>query len=171
VTAAAAPEFSRLVSLARLGSEPFRLDISADDVERDALARRFELLALDRLCATVELLRQDSGLILLRAEIDAAFVQNCVVTLDPVAGALALRFSLLYGPPGAEEPAGAPDDECAFEPLSGTAIDVGEAVAQEFSLALPAFPRSAGASVEAELPPQNDGPFAALSRLADRSAG
>ena len=44
-----------------------------------------------------------------------------------------------------EAAAGGVEDEVAFEPLIGEAIDIGEAVAQEFSLALPRFPRSAGA--------------------------
>jgi uncharacterized metal-binding protein YceD (DUF177 family) len=171
VTGALAPEFSRVVSLARLGSEPFRLEITADEAERKALARRFDLFALDRLFAAVELQRQGSALILLRADFEAEFVQNCVVTLDPVGGALSQRFSLLYGPPGAEEQAGGPDDERTFEPLTAAAIDIGEAVAQEFSLALPAFPRSPDACVEAEPPPQDAAPFAVLSRLADRPAG
>ena len=39
------PEFSRRVPLARLGPEPFRQDIAAGEAERDALARRFDLVA------------------------------------------------------------------------------------------------------------------------------
>src|SRR6202030_3622687 len=60
------------------------------------------------------------------------------------------------------------EDEPAFEPLVGDVIDIGEAVAQEFSLALPSFPRSPGAALEIEGTPPDGGPFAALSRLADR---
>jgi hypothetical protein len=79
------------------------------------------------------------------------------------------RFTLLFGPPEAEERAGgSSEDEWAFEPLAGDAIDIGEAVAQEFSLALPPFPRSPGASVEAAMPSPEEGPFAGLSRLVDR---
>jgi uncharacterized metal-binding protein YceD (DUF177 family) len=170
VSGTAPPEFSRLVPLARLGPEPFRQEITAGDAERDALARRFDLFAIGRLRARVELTRQGQELVLLRAEFEAEFVQNCVVTLDPVDGAMSHRFSLLFGPPEAEEQAGGTgEDEWAFEPLAGDAIDIGEAVAQEFSLALPPFPRSPGASVEAAMPPPEDGPFAGLSRLVDRS--
>jgi hypothetical protein len=51
--------------------------------------------------------------------------------------------------------------------MVGNAIDVGEAVAQQFSLALPPFPRSPGAILDAETPPAEEaGPIAAaLSRL------
>ncbi len=169
MTGAAQPEFSRLVPLARLGAEPFRQDITATEAERAALARRFDLPALDRLCAVVELVRHGKDMFLLRAAFAAEFVQSCVVTLDPVGGAVSEEFTLLYGPPEAEA-GGAAEDDVAFEPIPGTAIDVGEAVAQQFSLALPPFPRSPGASLEAEAAPADDsGSFAgALSRLVER---
>jgi uncharacterized metal-binding protein YceD (DUF177 family) len=158
-----------VVPLARLGWDPFRQEIAASEAERDGLAQRFDLFSLHRLSASVELVRQSPESVLLRASFEAEFVQSCVVTLDPVAGALSQSFTLLYGAPEAEELAGAiADDECAFEPLVADAIDIGEAVAQEFSLALPPFPRSPDASAEAALQPQPEGPFAALSRLVDR---
>jgi uncharacterized metal-binding protein YceD (DUF177 family) len=167
MTSLAAPEFSRPVALARLGPEPFRREIAATEGERAALARRFELLAVDRLSAVVDLVRQGQDRFLLRAAFDAEFVQSCVVTLDPVGGAVSEQFALLYGPPEAEEEAGpVAEDAIAFEPIVGDAIDIGEAVAQEFALALPPFPRSAGAEVAP--PPDEAGPFAALSRLIDR---
>lgn len=161
------PEFSRIVPLAQLGVERFRQEIAATEAEREALARRFDLLALDRLAAEVELLRQGSDTILLRASFEAAFVQSCVLTLDPVDGAMAANFALRYGPPDTEveDPL---EDDVAFEPLERDFIDIGEAVAQEFSLALPAFPRSPGALLEIEEQPPEEGSFAALSRLAER---
>jgi uncharacterized metal-binding protein YceD (DUF177 family) len=114
-------------------------------------------------------------LVLLRAEFEAAFEQTCTVTLDPFASVLVERFALLYGPPEAETGDGAAGllgDEPAFEPFSGDMIDIGEAVAQEFSLALPAFPRSPDAAVEVEPPAAEEaGPFAALSQLLPRNGG
>jgi uncharacterized metal-binding protein YceD (DUF177 family) len=168
MTGTAPPEFSRLIPLARLGAEPFRQDITATKDERAALARRFDLPALDRLCAAVELVRHGADRFLLRAAFEALFVQSCVITLDPVAGVAAEQFRLLYGPPEAEAEAGGTiEDDLAFEPIVGDAIDVGEAVSQQFSLALPPFPRSPGAILDAEAPPADEtGPFAAaLSRL------
>jgi uncharacterized metal-binding protein YceD (DUF177 family) len=168
-----APEFSRLVPLARLGTEPFRQEISATVGERAALARRFDLVSLDQLDAVIELVRQGEDLVLLRAEIEAAFEQICTVTLDPFASVLAERFALLYGPPEAEDAAATTgDDEVAFEPLTSDTIDIGEAVAQEFSLALPAFPQSPDAAVEVEPPATGEaGPFAILSQLLQRNGG
>jgi uncharacterized metal-binding protein YceD (DUF177 family) len=167
------PEFSRRVPLARLGPEPFRQEIEASDDECGALARRFGLVAVDRLAADVELVRQGPDRILLRAIFAAEFVQSCVVTLDPVAGAVAERFELLYGPPELEEAGfGGSEDDAAFEPLVGDAIDIGEAVAQEFALALPPFPRGADADSAAASPAAADpGPFAGLARLIGRDRG
>ncbi len=146
------PEFSRRVKLARIGAEPYRQQISATDAERAALARRFDLVSLDRLEAAVELIPiGGERTILLRADFEAAFEQRCIVTLDPIAGVLAERFELLYGPPEAEETASSlVGEDVAFEPLVGDEIDIGEAVAQEFSLALPPFPRSPEIRVETE---------------------
>jgi len=161
-----APEFARPVALARLGSEPFRTRIAAEERERAALARRFELVSLDRLVAEIELVREAGGTILLSAAFEAEFAQQCSITLAPVAGSVGERFQLRYGPPDAEESAPAGDEDPAFEPLFGEVVDVGEAVAQEFSLALPQFPRAPDAVVEldpAKAP--EDGPFAVLARF------
>ena len=162
------PEFSRPVPLAQLGREPHRQRIEATPAEREALARRFGLLALDRLAADVTLARQPAATILLQARFEAEFVQECVVSLDPVRGALGDEFQLRYGPPeAAPAELDAAVEEPAFEPLEGDAIDIGEAVAQELSLALPWSPRLPDADLEppaAEAPA--DSPFAVLRKLA-----
>ena len=164
---APAPEFSRPGSVARLGSEPFRQEIEATADERERLAERFNLVNLGRLTAAVALHRQSGGLIRLEATFDADFAQICVVTLDPVPGNVARHFTLLFGP--SEDEQGEIDldpDEPVFEPLTGGAIDIGEAVAQELSLALPEFPRQPDAVIEpvATAEPVG-GPFGELARL------
>jgi uncharacterized metal-binding protein YceD (DUF177 family) len=167
----AAPEFSRPVPLTRLGKVPLRQEIAANAEERAALTRRLDLVLLERLSASVELALQRDGTVLLTASFSAEFEQSCVVSLEPVAGAVAEYFTLRYGPPEWEPETAGDEDEPAFEPLSGTAIDIGEAVAQELALALPPFPRVPGTSVETELEggaeaPRDPGPFAGLARLA-----
>lgn len=162
-----AAEFARPVPLMRFGSEPYRQQIVASEGERDALAQRFGLVSLDRFTAEVELVREPAGTILLTATFEADFAQECTVTLDPVEGTVAERFQLRYGPPEAEETVPSGDDDPAFEPLTGEAIDIGEAVAQEFSLALPLFPRAPGAIIEVGEAEgaEEERPFAALSKL------
>jgi uncharacterized metal-binding protein YceD (DUF177 family) len=162
-----APEFSRRIALAQLGPEALRQQIEATPAERDKLAQRFGLLALDRLIAVVGLHRQVGDAILLEAAFEAEFVQSCVVTLEPVPGAISDRFSLVYGQVEAAELAdGLAGDEAVFEPLHGDAIDIGEAVAQELSLALPVFPRHPDAVIEvATTGGPVESPFSALARL------
>lgn len=161
----AGPEFSRPVPLPRIAAQPLRHEIAASETEREALARRFGLLALDRLVAAVELRRENSDTVLLSASFEAAFAQECVVTLEPIETSVAERFSLRYGSPDREPQAAGADDEPAFEPLEGETIDIGEAVAQEFSLALPVFPRAPGVSAEMDEASAPAGPLAELSRL------
>ena len=161
------PEFSRIVRLDRLGSEPFQQRIEATQEERSKLSERFDLLSLDRLTAVVDLCRQSGGVIRLEASFEAVFVQSCVYTLEPVPGTISDSFSLVLG--SAEEEPGEialGGDEAVFEPLAGDAIDIGEAVAQELSLALPDFPRHPDASLDTDLfEVSGEGSFALSTRL------
>jgi len=162
-----AAEFSRLVPLVRLASGSYRRRIAARPAERVALATRFGLLALDRLAADIVLRRESGGIVLLEAAFEAAFVQSCVVTLEPVRGTISERFALRYGPPGVAEADMTPSaNEAVFEPLAGDAIDIGEAVAQELCLQLPPFPRLAAAAIEAGA--EADPLLAALAPPAER---
>ncbi|HTV45269.1 MAG TPA: DUF177 domain-containing protein [Stellaceae bacterium] len=162
-------EFSRLVPLARLGAAPFCQQIEASAAEREALARRFDLLALDRLTARVQLRRRDDDSILLEAAFEAAFTQSCVVTLEPVPGTVAQSFSLIYGPASETGAEIALDiDDTVFEPLDADVVDIGEAVAQELSLALPEFPRDPEAMIDVAADEPVDAPFAVLAQQRDR---
>jgi uncharacterized metal-binding protein YceD (DUF177 family) len=98
----------------------------------------------------------------LDASFEANVVQECVVTLDPVPNDVAESFTLFYG----EAPEGAGEDGIV-EPLQGETIDIGEAVAQQLSLALDPYPRAPGAALDLKLAggAGADGPFAALAKL------
>jgi uncharacterized metal-binding protein YceD (DUF177 family) len=161
------PEFSRLVPLHQLGGKLFSQQIEATSEERDKLSRRFDLVALHRLAAEVELRRQNAEIILLEARFEAEFEQCCAVTLEPVRSTVSERFSLIYGPALEEtEELVLSEEEPAFEPLVGDTIDIGEAVAQELSLALPIFPRDPDAVIDdVAAGPPLEGPFASLARL------
>src|SRR5438270_613005 len=94
-----------------------------------------------------------------RSTFDARF-EHCAASPRPT-------FSLVYGPAPEEEPETAlTSEEPAFEPLDGNLIDIGEAVAQELSLALPIFPRDPEARIdEAAMAEPLEGPFAMLARV------
>ena len=158
-----APEFTRPVDVGRLPSGGAVHDVRATPAERTALAERFGLLALDHLEAEVRLERLAGGLLRLSAALKADVVQACVITLEPVRDSIDEPFTVLYR-------AGADAGETAVvlngtaelvEPLPGDILDIGEAVAQQLSLALDPYPRSAGA-ITAAPKEGRVSPFAAL---------
>lgn len=160
------PEFSRLVSLARLPEEGREVRLVANPAESAALARRFAIPAVNRLEATLLLRPEPGGSVAVSGRLSAEVVQECVVTLEPVTQALEEAVSLrILGPE--EVPSDDPDspDEILAE---GDAADLGEAIAEQLSLALDPYPRAPGAALpggeDGEEPPAS-GPFAALSAL------
>lgn len=162
------PEFSRPVDTARLaGGEP-DFEIAAVPDERTALARRFGLLALGRLEARIRLRQLAGGLVRLSASLSADVVQSCIVTLEPIAGKVEEDFTLLYGALEMTDEVVVDSETESVEPLDGTLIDIGEAVAQQLSLALDPYPRlplaapSAVAGAQSE--PEGASPFAALAQ-------
>jgi uncharacterized metal-binding protein YceD (DUF177 family) len=165
-------EFARVVSTARLAGTA-RHHIEANQEERERLARRLGLVELPYLEADVALRRLAGGRVRLDATLRAAVVQPCVVSLEPVPGTVEAAFTLVYAPdaPRTVEDLLVSGDEEIVEPLIDEKIDVGEAVAQELSLALDPFPRAAGASLPpiepagAEPAGAKPSPFAALAKL------
>ncbi len=175
------PEFSRLVPVDRLGEAEITEEISAEPGERAALARRFGLLSLDRLSATLRLERAGAqNLVRIAGRLAAEVTQACVVTLEPVSARLEKDFTLLYDldaaaaqgeAEGAREVMVEPEAEEPPEPVGQHGIDLGEAVAQQLAIALDPYPRAP----EAALPEERragaggaraaEGPFAALESL------
>jgi hypothetical protein len=141
------PEFSRPVAIERIGTTWRTETITADDAERAALATRFGLVDLPALAAEVRLRRARAGrYVEIDGTLRAAVVQTCVVTLEPAPATLAEAFDLLLGPiGGAGDDAGGGElvvDLDQPEPLDGDAVDIGELVAQQLSLALDPYPRA-----------------------------
>ena len=161
------PEFSHPVSVSRLPKEPSVYRLQAKPAERVALAARFGLISLERLEAEVTLRPAPGGMIRLDATLEADVVQACVVTLDPVEAKVVDTFALLYGDVSEEDEILLGDDELVTEPLENDVIDLGEAVAQQLSLALDPYPRSPAAVALEEGPQDSDevqrSPFAGLA--------
>lgn len=143
---APAPEFSRRVDVSRMGRLEHRMEIKANAEERAALAKRFDLVALDELSADLVLRKRGDGVVELTGHWHARLAQSCVVTLEPVGAELGGEVRLFFG--GAPAGAGADplDDEGWPEPIEDGAIDVGEAVVQLMGVALDPYPRAPGAA-------------------------
>jgi uncharacterized metal-binding protein YceD (DUF177 family) len=145
------PEFSRPFTVARLSAdgEPFQFE--ANDDERAALARRFELVAVTSLKAEGRIAASDHGR---RARVEgrlhAEVVQSCVVTLEPVPATVEDRFVRTYtsSPVDAElETVVDLDSDDPPDPILGGIVDVGEAIAEALGLALDPYPRAPGAEL------------------------
>lgn len=162
-------EFSHVLRLEQIHGQTLSLNADAD--ERAALAERFGLLAVDALGAELSIIRRDHR-IELTGQMQARAMQSCTATGAPVIAEIAepLRIDFIPQPdyaPDAEIELD--DDECDVMFHDGAHIDVGEAVAQSFALALDPYPRSrdaadtlkhAGVKNEEEA-----GPFGALADL------
>ncbi|QJE72679.1 DUF177 domain-containing protein [Aerophototrophica crusticola] len=181
-----APEMSRVVIADTVSTGGKSLTIDSKPEERAALAKRFDLVAIDSLTATLRLRRVRGEMVKVTGSLSADVVQTCVVTLDPVPAHVEEEFSALFAPdhllPKEEE-----EEEMTFsvemleedvpEAMPGGRIDVGELVAQHLSLALDPYPRKAGISFEeidegaepdsapVQAEPAKPNPFAALARL------
>lgn len=178
---AAENEFSRRIVVARVPEDGLAQTIEAKPEERAALARRFDLVSLDRLTAAVRVDPvRGTALWRLSGAFEADVVQRCVVTLEPIPASVHDEFDELYAPPAhveeLEKEAGDSDDDTFLEipePLDHGGIDVGEVVAQYLSLALDPAPRKPGAMeisfVDADEAsgekPEKENPFAALKKL------
>jgi len=172
---AIAPEFSRPIELGEVPSAGQRWSIEATAEERAALARRFEVVALDSLAGTVQVAPRAVGHgVRVEGRFNARVTQLCVVTLERFESDIADDFRLELVDPDELENAGGEefrDDD--VEPLEGPTLDLGELVAQYLSLALDPYPRKPGVALdlEATLGHASDGiktaqnPFAVLGGL------
>lgn len=165
-------EFPRAVDVRQADGRS--LTLTADETERQALARRFGIVGIDRLEAEVALDR-DGDAVSAQGTLTADIVQACAVSAEDFAVAIREPISFRFvtgtrpaphGPDGEFELAADDLDEIEFE---GTAFDLGEAVAQSLALAIDPFATGPGADEarrRAGLIGEGEaGPFAALKGL------
>lgn len=169
------PEFSRAERVDAIGEHERSVAIAADEAERAALARRFGLIAIDRLTAQLAV-RRDAAGIKVTGRVEADVTQACSITGDPIPAtvdeAVALRYVEVAATGDEIELEGDAIDTIEIE---GGAIDLGEAAAETLALALDPFPRGPGAAaalaaagVKSE---EEAGAFGALAGLKARLGG
>ena len=130
-------------------------DVSDDNA---AIAEAADLAALPRLEAGFDLMRHGADGLRVVGQVQAAVVQNCVVTLEPIESAINQAIDLLFLPeaPTAPDVVDVDDVEADDPPetLQNGMIDLG-AVATEFLLlGIDPYPRKPGAVFEG--PPGGD---------------
>ena len=162
------PEFPRPVDLRQILAKP--IAIAASEDERTALARRFAVVRIDQLEAEVAL-EADGEAVNAKGRLRAAIVQSCAISGEDLPVAIDEPLALRFVPekPVAEEEIEL--DESALDeiPFTGTAFDLGEAVAQSLALAIDPYavgPNAERVRNEAGLLDEAaSGPFAALAAL------
>ena len=161
-------EFSRPLDLREVGRKPVELEASAE--ERAALARRFGLVAVERLTATLTL-EPDGDAVNAHGRLEAAIVQSCAVSGEDLPVTIDEPLTLRFVP---ETPIEAEELELDSEaldeiPYTGGSLELGEAVAQSLALAIDPFATGPEAErVRKEvglLDETTSGPFAALAAL------
>ena len=163
-------EFARLFDVRQSEGKVVKLEASAS--ERQALARRFGLVAVERLDATLDLAR-DGLAVDAQGRMIAKFVQSCAVSGEDLAVSADEPLTFRFVPAAAPH---RPDEEVELDAdaldeieYEGTQFDLGEAVAQSLALAIDPFavgPGAANARRRAGLlDPDTSGPFAALAAL------
>ncbi|WP_175578904.1 YceD family protein [Croceibacterium ferulae] len=162
------PEMSRMVDRRHITTRPVR--ITADEAERAALARRFELVAIQRLAAELALVLEGER-VTATGRLQADIVQTCAISGADLPVTIDEELRLFFVP---EYTITAEELELEEEDLdqlfyTGTTFDLGEAVAQSLALAIDPYacgPEADRAREEAGLnAPGAGGPFAALAAL------
>jgi uncharacterized metal-binding protein YceD (DUF177 family) len=144
------PEFSRPI---RLGPEPREVTLEADAAECAALAGRFGILGIQALRASLSLRPEHGGAVRARGRLVAEVEQACVVTLEPVRQAVEAAIELRILDEGEAPADDDPDSPDEIESVGGM-VDLGEAVAEQLSLALDPYPRAEGAVLPELDPPE-----------------
>ena len=121
-----------------------RIDLIADDLERRAIAKRFDLDTLDRLEAHAVFSR-DGDIIRVKGRLLASLAQSCVVTNEPIASHVDEPFDLMFMPEPADEELELGESDCDVVFHDGARIDLGGAIADTLALSIDPYPRSAGA--------------------------
>ncbi len=161
-------EFSRMQDIRQIDAAPLRLFASA--AECAGLAARFDLVAIHRLEAEIELEKQGTAVIA-RGTLRADIVQSCAISAEDLPVAIKEPLMLRFVPAHDQrletemELDAGQLDETAF---TGTAFDIGEAVAQSLFLAIDPFREGPDAErVRREVlgNAAESGPFAALAKL------
>ncbi|MCQ9154825.1 YceD family protein [Acidomonas methanolica] len=170
-------EFSRRMPLSRLTRDGTTETVEAQPAECAALARRFGLPEIASLVCRYRLTAGEDGAVLAEGWLTARVTLDCVVTAEPFEDVISEAFTLRFVPQRRFREEAALEIEAVDEvPYEGREIDLGEATAEQFALALPPFPRAPGAFLDEavdEAPRDESGetgesrpnPFAALAHL------
>jgi len=170
---------TQILRLTDLGTrKPTPFAVSPDAAQRDVIAQALNIPKVRKLQFDGQFSPIGQTDWQLTATLGATVVQDCVVTLDPVTSRIDEKISRHYVadyvvPEAAETEM---DDDDTVDPLPQT-VDVVAVMMEALSLAIPAFPRSADATLgdanytqpgAAPMTDEDAKPFAGLGALRDQ---
>jgi uncharacterized metal-binding protein YceD (DUF177 family) len=166
-------EFARPQRVDTIGDDARTIEIDADAQERAALAKRFDLIAIERLTGKFTI-RRDAAGIVAEGRVAAAVTQACSITGDPLPATVDEPVALQFvpGDESEQDEVELGDNDIDVIPYDGGTIDLGEVAAETMALALDPFPRGPNAEVVLKqagvLSEEQAGPFGALAALKDK---
>lgn len=170
-------ELSRPVIVDDLPNHGSKIDLQPTTEEFAAIAARLELITLSQFEGVITIRPEMGREISVDGEITASFIQNCVVTGDPVEQEITFSLNRRYSEEASEFDDLDEDDDSITDsiddgpdPIEGGIVDVGEAAVEELALQIPPYPRAPGAEFDDILEDigNNDdkpNPFAKLATL------
>ncbi|MBF6602376.1 MAG: DUF177 domain-containing protein [Sphingorhabdus sp.] len=169
------PELSKIIKLSEIGGAALTGNITADDSQREALAKRFDLPSIESLSADYRLEAKEHK-ISFTGSIRSDLHQNCAISGQPFPVKVAEEFDIIFveksDNPPAEEEIELEAEDCDIIEYENARIDLGEAIAQTLYLALDPYPRGPEADSVAEKrglkSEEEAGPFGALAALKDK---
>ncbi|OQP88269.1 metal-binding protein [Rhizobium rhizosphaerae] len=171
------PPFSYRVRVGHVSHNPLEVHVEADDRERVAIAKLWQVLSVEALTADVKLTRWKRDGVKMVGRVKARLTQACVVTLEPVESTVEEQVEAIFVPEDSRLARIAANDSAEMfvdpdgpdmpDTFSGDEIDIGAAVAEYAALGIDPYPRKPGvafapAPVEETKEEKRPNPFAAL---------
>ena len=179
----ATSDFNFLVDCNRLQENGKTVKTEANESERAALANRLELLSLDCLELKAFVSRKSNEIVLVNCNFKADYKQKCVVTLKPLKKKSDCSFERIYSSqinknfehesdPQEDYFEDSEEFQDIPDPLINGFINLGESVAEQFSLEIDPFPRTKGVNFVrfsthqgVQISERSANPFAILKQL------
>ncbi|MDH4415421.1 MAG: DUF177 domain-containing protein [Rhizobium sp.] len=147
-------EFTYLVKVAHISANPVQVRVAADARERAGLAELWQVEAVNRLSAELQIARWKKDGVRIKGHVSGELVQACVVTLEPVVSAIEQEIDQIFVPEGSKlarivlDGAGEmvldPDGPDLPEQFTGDTIDAGALVAEFAALDIDPYPKKPG---------------------------
>ena len=144
------PELSRPITVTELEGNCLTRQIIANDEECTKLAKRFDLIELKSFSANVKISSLIyEPIVFVEGKLNARVIQQCVVTLEPVANNISCVLSCKYSEMQKIMDAESVDFDVMTEDppelIVDGQFDIGILLTEYFGLELDPFPRSLGA--------------------------